>query len=34
MDFDEVIERRNTHSSKWDETEERYGVSKGDGLPM
>ena len=34
MDFDEVIERRNTHSSKWDETEERYGVSKDDGLPM
>ena len=34
MDFDEIIERRNTHSSKWDKMEESYGISKDDGLPM
>ena len=34
MDFDEIIERRNTHSSKWDKMEESYGISKVDGLPM
>jgi cystathionine beta-lyase len=34
-EFDCVIERRNTHSSKWDLMEARYGVSaaKG-GIPM
>lgn len=34
MDFDELIERRNTHSAKWDIMEERYNISKEDGLPM
>tara|TARA_Y100000739_G_C20584248_1_gene454456 strand:+ start:515 stop:1687 length:1173 start_codon:yes stop_codon:yes gene_type:complete len=34
MDFDELIERRNTHSAKWDKMEESYGVSKKDGIPM
>ena len=32
--FDEIIDRRNTHSMKWDEMESRYGVSKNTGLPM
>ena len=34
MDFDELIERRNTHSAKWDIMEEKYNISKEDGLPM
>ncbi|KCV82195.1 aminotransferase, class I and II [Actibacterium atlanticum] len=34
MNFDEIIDRRNTHSLKWDGMEERYGVSPGTGLPM
>ena len=34
MDFDEIIERRNTHSAKWDKMEESYGISKIDGIPM
>jgi len=34
MRFDEVIERRGTHSSKWDEMEDLYGVSSEDGIPM
>ncbi len=32
--FDEKIDRRNTHSLKWDEMESRYGISPDDGLPM
>ncbi len=32
--FDEVIERRGTHSGKWDQMEARYGVSARDGIPM
>ena len=32
--FDEAIERRNTHSMKWDMMAERYGVSPEDGIPM
>ena len=34
MDFDEVIDRRGTHSSKWDTMEELYGVSPDNGLSM
>ena len=34
MDFDEVIDRRRTHSSKWDTMEELYGVSPDNGLSM
>ncbi|KZL18867.1 Cystathionine beta-lyase PatB [Pseudovibrio axinellae] len=32
--FDQKIDRRNTHSMKWDEMESRYGISSDDGLPM
>ncbi len=32
--FDEVIDRRNTHSAKWDAMEPLYGVSKDDGISM
>ena len=34
MDFGEVIDRRGTHSSKWDTMEELYGVSPDSGLSM
>ena len=34
MNFDEKIERRGTHSAKWDMTEQNYGVSPDDGIPM
>ena len=34
MNFDEVIDRRGTHSSKWDTMEELYGVSPDSGLSM
>lgn len=34
MNFDELIERRGTHSTKWDMMEGYYGVSADDGLPM
>ncbi|PVH28489.1 MalY/PatB family protein [Pararhodobacter oceanensis] len=34
MNFDEIIERRGTHSAKWDAMETVYGVSPEDGLPM
>ncbi len=34
MDFDEIIDRRGTHSSKWDEMEKNYGVSPDGGLAM
>ncbi len=33
-DFDEIIERRGTHSAKWDKMEAFSGVSPDDGLPM
>ncbi len=33
-DFDEIIDRRGTHSSKWDAMEGHYGVSPADGIPM
>ncbi|MGI3169569.1 MalY/PatB family protein [Pseudooceanicola sp. C21-150M6] len=32
--FDERIERRGTHSAKWDKMEDFCGVSAEDGLPM
>ncbi|SMX40537.1 MalY/PatB family protein [Maliponia aquimaris] len=32
--FDEVIDRVGTHSTKWDQMEERYGVSPAEGLAM
>jgi cystathionine beta-lyase len=34
MSFDEVIDRRGTHSSKWDAMEALYGVSPQDGIAM
>ena len=34
MNFDEIINRKNTHSAKWDMMEELYGVSKENGIPM
>ncbi|MBC7164372.1 MAG: pyridoxal phosphate-dependent aminotransferase [Roseovarius sp.] len=34
MDFDEIIDRRGTHSMKWDMMEARYGISPEDGIPM
>lgn len=34
MRFDEIIDRRDTHSMKWDMMEARYGVSPEDGLAM
>ena len=34
FDFDKRIERRDTNSQKWDEMENRYGISASDGIPM
>ncbi|RFP91189.1 pyridoxal phosphate-dependent aminotransferase [Rhodobacteraceae bacterium 63075] len=34
MNFDEIIERRGTHSVKWDMMEKLYGVPAEDGLAM
>lgn len=34
MDFDQVINRRGTHSMKWDMMHDRYGVPPGTGIPM
>lgn len=34
MEFDQIIDRRNTHSVKWDMMEPLYGVSPQDGLSM
>lgn len=34
MSFDDVIDRRGTHSSKWDLMEKLFGVSPEDGLAM
>ncbi|MEZ5478354.1 MAG: MalY/PatB family protein [Thiolinea sp.] len=34
MNFDELIERRNTHSMKWDMMSTLYGVDPRNGLPM
>lgn len=33
-DFDEMIDRRGTHSAKWDMMETYYGVSPSDGIAM
>ncbi|KKK46868.1 hypothetical protein LCGC14_3160930, partial [marine sediment metagenome] len=32
MNFDEIIDRRGTHCSKWDSMEPIFGVSPDDGL--
>lgn len=34
MDFNTIIERRGTQSSKWDKMEQLFGVSQEDGLSM
>ncbi|MEL6571884.1 MAG: MalY/PatB family protein [Pseudomonadota bacterium] len=34
MNFDKIIDRRGTHSVKWDSMERLYGVSAEDGLAM
>ncbi|NIZ15604.1 MalY/PatB family protein [Phaeobacter sp. HF9A] len=34
MNFDKIIDRRDTHSTKWDLMEPLYGVSPDDGLAM
>ena len=34
IDFDEIIDRRGTHSMKWDRMEALYGVPAADGLAM
>ncbi len=34
MNFDEMIDRRGTHSAKWDKMEALYGVSPADGISM
>ena len=34
IDFDEFIDRRNTHAQKWDEVEKFYGVSGDTGIPL
>ncbi|WP_118137455.1 MalY/PatB family protein [Oceanicella sp. SM1341] len=34
FDFDTVVDRRNTHSAKWDNLEQIYGVSPDEGLAM
>ena len=34
IDFDAIIDRRNTHSTKWDDLEARCGVSHPDPIPL
>ncbi|NCQ22874.1 MAG: aminotransferase [Rhodobacteraceae bacterium CG17_big_fil_post_rev_8_21_14_2_50_63_15] len=34
MNFDEIIDRRGTHSDKWDSMQANYGVSPEDGIAM
>ena len=34
MNFDEIIDRRATHSAKWDRMEKIYGVPADDGIAM
>lgn len=34
MDFDEIIDRRGSHSMKWDMMAARYGVDPADGISM
>ncbi|GAB4269417.1 MAG: pyridoxal phosphate-dependent aminotransferase [Pararhodobacter sp.] len=34
MNFDEIIDRRGTHSAKWDKMQSLFGVSPDDGIAM
>ncbi|MGE3919133.1 MAG: MalY/PatB family protein [Hyphomicrobiaceae bacterium] len=34
LDFDRIIQRRGTHSSKWDNMAKLSGISSPDGIPM
>ena len=34
MDFDQIIDRRGTHSMKWDSLQEKTGVAAADGIAM
>ena len=34
MNFDEIIDRRGTHSAKWDAMQPLFGVSPDDGISM
>ena len=34
MNFDKIIDRRGTHSTKWDMMDKLYGVSPDTGIPM
>lgn len=34
FDFDRIIERRGTHSAKWDSMQSLYGLDPAEGLPM
>ena len=34
FDFDRVIERRGTHSSKWDHIARLSGIKSADAIPM
>ena len=34
MNFDRIIDRRGTHSNKWDMMEALYGVKPDDGIAM
>src|SRR5215470_11400608 len=34
FDFDRVIERRDTHSSKWDNMAKLSGITAADAIPM
>lgn len=34
FDFDRVVERRNTHSNKWDMIRQRSGIEAADAIPM
>ncbi|MGM0583848.1 MAG: MalY/PatB family protein [Pseudomonadota bacterium] len=34
FDFDTPVDRRGTHSAKWDKMEDLFGVSPEDGIPM
>ncbi|MCC5991405.1 MAG: pyridoxal phosphate-dependent aminotransferase [Rhodobacteraceae bacterium] len=34
MNFDQIIDRRGTHSMKWDMMQDRYGVAPQDGIAM
>ena len=34
FDFDEIIERRGTHSAKWDALKSYSGIASDDGIAM